>query len=51
MGCLTILLLRKALHEVELSSTFHNELPAAIDNIIAQYITPPATCLAILRQF
>ena len=49
MCCLAIFLLRRALHKVELSPTFSQRI-APTGNTIAQCITPPATCLAILRQ-
>ena len=45
MGCLAIFLL----HEVELRCTFRNGLQQLTTPL--QCITPPATCLAILRQF
>ena len=50
MGGLAIFFLREALHEVELGSAFRNGLQQ-LENTIAQCVTPPATFLAILRQF
>ena len=44
---LQFFLLREALHDVELSSTFRNGL----QQLATQCITPPTTFLTILRQF
>ena len=51
MGCLTIFLVHEALHEVELSSSFCNELQQLTILLHSVIFTPQATCLTILWQF
>ena len=51
MGCLAIILFREAPVARSRTQLYFSQRIAAIDNTIAQCITPPATCLAILRQF
>ena len=51
MGCLAILLLHEALHEVELSSAFRNGLQQLATPLHSVSTLARATYLAILLQF